>query len=121
MLPEDVEILPSVTRNRTCGVICKVNGSDVIITWSSSNSTEIKVINGLLRVPDTNNIFTCTAQNPVSTVSKTVIPKSFCQKDLQTMSTPGNDLLYGVFIAKGFSLLIVGLFLTINLLLTRKQ
>ncbi|CAH2327016.1 SLAM family member 5-like [Pelobates cultripes] len=121
LLPEDIEILPNVTRNGTCGVIlsCKVNGSDVRITWSRSDSSVI--INGLLHILDTNTIFTCTAQNPISTISRTVIPKSYCQEDLQTMSTPGNDLLYGVFIAKGFEVVIVGLFLTINLLLTKKQ
>ncbi|XP_063296523.1 SLAM family member 5-like [Pelobates fuscus] len=123
LLSEDIEILPTVTRNGTCGVIlfCTVNGSGVNITWSRSDSTEINVINGLLHVTDINNIFTCTAQNPVSTVSRTVIPMSYCQEALQTMSTRGNSLLYGVFIAKGFAVLIVGLFLCINLLLTRKQ
>ncbi|XP_063295392.1 SLAM family member 5-like [Pelobates fuscus] len=129
LLSEDMEILPSVTRNGTCSVIlfCMVNGSDVNITWISSNSTEINVVNGSLHITDTNNIFTCTAKNPVSTISRTVNPQRYCRGDvsdvlnLQTMSTAENSLLCGVFIAKGFAVVIVGLFLGINLLLTRKQ
>ncbi|CAH2327015.1 SLAM family member 5-like [Pelobates cultripes] len=129
LLPEDMEILPSVTRNGTCRVslFCMVNGSDVNITWISSDSSAINVVNGSLHVTDTDNIFKCTAHNSVSTISRTVNPQRYCQEDvsdvsnLQTMSTAENSLLCRVFIAKSIAVVIVGLFLGINLLLTRKQ
>ncbi|CAH2327128.1 SLAM family member 5-like [Pelobates cultripes] len=83
ILPEDFEILPTVTTNVTCIVtlLCKVNGSEVIITWSRPDGSNINVINGSLLVSDTNTSYTCTAQNPVSNSSKTVIPQTYCNKE----------------------------------------
>ncbi|XP_075463851.1 SLAM family member 9-like isoform X2 [Ascaphus truei] len=82
---EDINIHHQVTGSETCNVtlICTVSGSDVTRTWYDFNSHEINVTNHTLHVynPDTNRSYTCTARNPVSDTSRTVIPWEYCEEE----------------------------------------
>ncbi|XP_063295381.1 SLAM family member 5-like [Pelobates fuscus] len=79
---KDIEI-DYIARNGTCvnTFLCKIDVSDVTITWNSQSSSKINVTDGLLYVSDTNASYTCTAQNPVSTISKTVNLEEYCNKE----------------------------------------
>ncbi|KAM8921500.1 SLAM family member 5-like [Pelodytes ibericus] len=83
--PEDIHIVPNVTINEICEgmFICTVNESNVTIIWSSSGGRGMRGINQIIHLPviDTNISCTCTAQNPVSKVSRTVIPWQYCQNN----------------------------------------
>uniref|UniRef100_A0A8C5QWH2 Ig-like domain-containing protein n=1 Tax=Leptobrachium leishanense TaxID=445787 RepID=A0A8C5QWH2_9ANUR len=117
--------LVNVTGNGTCAValLCAVNGSGVTISWRRSHDREIHGINDFLHVPDpeTNHSFTCIAQNPVSNASRTVTPREYCQPESREVSGSGPFLFYWMIIAKACEILLVGLFLSINLCLSRKQ
>ncbi|XP_040267996.1 SLAM family member 9-like [Bufo bufo] len=84
--PGDIKINHSLTRNDICSLslLCVVDKRDVAITWSTAQSCHINVTGGVLYVPpsDVNFTYTCTARNPVSNVSKTVIPGEYCRRDL---------------------------------------
>ncbi|XP_075700666.1 SLAM family member 9-like [Rhinoderma darwinii] len=83
--PEDIKINHSITRNDTCslGLLCTVDKRDVTVTWSNLNSSDINVTQGVLYIPPSSVDITyiCTARNPVSNVSETVIPGKYCQTD----------------------------------------
>ncbi|XP_075463852.1 SLAM family member 9-like [Ascaphus truei] len=82
---EDINIHHQVTGSVTCNVTltCTVSGPDVTRTWYDSNSREINVTNHTLHVynPDTHRNYTCTARNPVSYTSRTVIPWKYCEEE----------------------------------------
>ncbi|XP_066428573.1 SLAM family member 5-like [Eleutherodactylus coqui] len=81
-----INITHSITSNDTCSLslLCTVDRRDVLITWSTVHSSDINVTQGVLYVPpsDVSLTYTCTARNPVSTVSKTVIPREYCQTSI---------------------------------------
>ncbi|MEE6491483.1 hypothetical protein FKM82_016235 [Ascaphus truei] len=82
---EDINIHHQVTGSETCNVTltCTVSGSNVTRTWYDFNSREINVTNHTLHVynSDTNRSYTCTARNPVSDTSRTVIPWKYCEEE----------------------------------------
>ncbi|KAM3920494.1 SLAM family member 9-like [Leptodactylus fuscus] len=82
LCPGDLRITGTITRNDTCSpaLLCTVDKPDVTITWRNINSSDVNVTGGVLYVPpsDVNLTYICTASNPVSNVSKTVIPKEYC-------------------------------------------
>ncbi|XP_073493749.1 SLAM family member 9-like [Phyllobates terribilis] len=85
----DIKINRSLTRNDSCSLslLCTVDKRDVTVTWSHLHGGHINVTRGVLYVPpgDVNFTYICTARNPVSNVSKTVIPGDYCKTDSFTM------------------------------------
>ncbi|CAN2390106.1 hypothetical protein PRIEUP_LOCUS142, partial [Pristimantis euphronides] len=83
LLPKDLNITHSIISNATCSLSlsCTMDRRDVTITWSHLDNSDINVTQGVLYVSPSNvNItYTCTARNPVSNVSKTVIPGKYCK------------------------------------------
>ncbi|XP_075048723.1 SLAM family member 5-like [Mixophyes fleayi] len=75
---DDIHIEHNVTSKEPCNMTftCRVDRSHVNITWSSSAGSDINVIGHVLYVsaPDPSVVYTCTAQNCVSTSSKSVTP-----------------------------------------------
>ncbi|KAG8560180.1 hypothetical protein GDO81_014827 [Engystomops pustulosus] len=81
--PGDIRMTPTITRNGSCslGLLCSVDKPDVMITWSNLHGGDVNVTGGVLYVPpsDVTLTYICTAHNPVSNVSKTVIPGEYCE------------------------------------------
>ncbi|KAG8560183.1 hypothetical protein GDO81_014829 [Engystomops pustulosus] len=81
--PGDIRISPTITRNGSCSLelLCSVDKPDVLITWRKLHGGAINVTQGILYVPpsDVNFTYMCNARNPVSNVSKTVIPEEYCK------------------------------------------
>ncbi|PIO23506.1 hypothetical protein AB205_0009740, partial [Aquarana catesbeiana] len=82
---ENVTITSNVTDNKTCEVsltclVDSVDGSKVIIIWRSLNSSNVNQTQNIVFVPPSNInfIYICTAKNPVSNVSKNVVPWLYC-------------------------------------------
>ncbi|XP_075049570.1 SLAM family member 5-like isoform X2 [Mixophyes fleayi] len=75
---DDIHIEHNVTSMEPCSMTftCTVNRSDVNVTWSSSVGSDINVTDYVLYVsaPDPKMIYTCTAQNHISTSSNSVTP-----------------------------------------------
>ncbi|XP_044127846.1 SLAM family member 9-like isoform X2 [Bufo gargarizans] len=99
----DIKINHNLTRNDTCSLslLCAVDKRDVTITWSNAQSGDINVTGGVLYVPprDVNFTYTCTARNPVSNVSKTVIPGEYCRRgdsNSNNSSMLGQRLFHGL-------------------------
>ncbi|XP_073495532.1 SLAM family member 5-like [Phyllobates terribilis] len=91
----DIKINSSLTRNGSCSLslLCIVDKRDVTVTWSHLHGGHINVTRGVLYVPpgDVNFTYICTARNPVSNVSKTVIPRDYCKTETGN-STTKSDL-----------------------------
>ncbi|PIO14365.1 hypothetical protein AB205_0183820 [Aquarana catesbeiana] len=88
---ENVTINPNVTDNKTCEVslTCLVDpviGSKVTIIWRSLNNSNVNQTQNVVFVPPSNINFTyiCTAKNPVSNVSKNVVPWLYCSNSKYT-------------------------------------
>ncbi|XP_069583606.1 SLAM family member 9-like isoform X1 [Ranitomeya imitator] len=81
----DIKINHSLIGNDSCSLslLCTVDKRDVTVTWSQVHRGPINVIQGVLYVlpSDVNVTYICTARNPVSNISKTVIPGDYCKKD----------------------------------------
>ncbi|XP_077319573.1 uncharacterized protein LOC143942193 [Lithobates pipiens] len=78
---ENVTINPNVTDNKTCEVsltclVDSVDETNVNIIWRSLNISNVNQTENVVFVPPSNVNFTyiCTAKNPVSNVSKNVVP-----------------------------------------------
>ncbi|XP_075185866.1 LOW QUALITY PROTEIN: SLAM family member 9-like [Anomaloglossus baeobatrachus] len=86
----DMKISPSFTRNDSCslGLLCTVDRRDVTITWSHLQGNHINVTQGDLYVPpsDVNATYICTARNPISNISKIVIPGKYCKTETSKTS-----------------------------------
>ncbi|XP_053330407.1 SLAM family member 7-like [Spea bombifrons] len=84
LLDTDIQIHHVTGKNDTCYVslTCTVKVPGVNITWTDSNGRTVSVTNQTLydKYTDTNVSYNCVAKNPVSEVSRTVIPWMFCQK-----------------------------------------
>ncbi|XP_040267739.1 SLAM family member 9-like isoform X2 [Bufo bufo] len=109
----DIKINHNLTRNDTCALslLCAVDKRDVTITWSTEQSGHINMTGGLLYVPpsDVNFTYTCTARNPVSNVSKIVIPRKYCRKgdsNSNNSSMLGKRWSYGVYTAIALSIIL---------------
>ncbi|XP_073465730.1 SLAM family member 6-like [Aquarana catesbeiana] len=88
---EDVTINSNVTDNKTCEVSLKclvdsVDGRNMTIIWRSLNSSNVNQTQNIVFVPPSNINFTyiCTAKNPVSNVSKNVVPWLYCNNGKYT-------------------------------------
>ncbi|XP_044128544.1 SLAM family member 5-like [Bufo gargarizans] len=97
MLSDDnIEIDYEVSSNETCNVtfICTVRTSDVTITWESSTNNDVNVTSNVVHVqdPDLKVIYTCTAWNPISSVSKSVTPWEYCKIGRQQISEDYKDM-----------------------------
>ncbi|XP_056403343.1 signaling lymphocytic activation molecule-like [Hyla sarda] len=83
--PGDIQINHTITRNDPCSLdlFCSVDKRNVTITWSSVHTSDINVTRGVLYVSPrgVNVTYICTARNPVSNVSKTVIPGEYCSTE----------------------------------------
>ncbi|XP_075700427.1 SLAM family member 9-like isoform X2 [Rhinoderma darwinii] len=94
---QDIKINHSITRNDTCslGLSCTMDKRDVTVTWSNLNSSDINVTQGVLYIPPSGVNFTyiCTARNPVSNVSETVIPGKYCQTDSEVAAASGRSYI----------------------------
>ncbi|XP_077320264.1 SLAM family member 9-like isoform X3 [Lithobates pipiens] len=95
---ENVTINPDVTDNKTCEVsltclVDSVNGSKVTIIWRSLNISNVNQTENVVFVPPSNIYFTyiCTAKNPVSNVSKNVVPWLYCNNGTDRGNTPKED------------------------------
>ncbi|XP_073423272.1 SLAM family member 5-like [Dendrobates tinctorius] len=84
----DIKINHSLIGNESCSLnlLCTVDKRDVTITWSRVHGSDINVTPGVVYVPpsDVNVTYNCTARNPVSNISKTVIPWVYCKTDTNT-------------------------------------
>ncbi|XP_077320265.1 SLAM family member 6-like [Lithobates pipiens] len=95
---ENVTINPDVTDNKTCEVsltclVDSVDGSKVTINWRSLNISNVNQTENVVFVPPSNVNFTyiCTAKNPVSNVSKSVVPWLYCNNGTDRENTPKED------------------------------
>ncbi|XP_073495534.1 CD48 antigen-like isoform X2 [Phyllobates terribilis] len=90
LLDDNIEIEHKVSKNETCIVTfrCVVRGSDVTITWGSSDGSYVNVTSNVVHVqnPDPEVIYTCTAWNPMTSTSKSVTPWEYCKKGRQQKS-----------------------------------
>ncbi|XP_073465731.1 SLAM family member 9-like [Aquarana catesbeiana] len=95
---ENVTINSNVTNNKTCEVslMCLVDsviGSKVTIIWRSLNSSNVNQTENIVFVPPShiNFIYICTAKNPVSNVSKNVVPWLYCNNGMDRENTSKED------------------------------
>lgn len=95
---ENVTINSNVTDNKTCEVsltclVDSVNVRNVTIIWKSLNSSNVNQTQNVVFVPPSNINFTyiCTAKNPVSNVSKNVVPWLSCNNGVDRENTPKED------------------------------
>ncbi|XP_077320261.1 SLAM family member 6-like isoform X3 [Lithobates pipiens] len=95
---ENVTINPDVTDNKTCEVsltclVDSVNGRNVTIIWRSLNISNVNQTQNVVFVPpsDVNFTYICTAKNPVSNVSKNVVPWLYCNNGMDRENTPKED------------------------------
>ncbi|XP_075049368.1 SLAM family member 9-like isoform X2 [Mixophyes fleayi] len=92
---QDVYISVNVSINETCGMTltCTVNGSDVKIFWSENGTAVTNRTLNLYGIRPSIS-YKCIAKNPVSRVSKTVTPWTYCPEEtnisqLQLSGSPG--------------------------------
>ncbi|XP_077320259.1 SLAM family member 6-like isoform X1 [Lithobates pipiens] len=96
---ENVTINSDVTDNKTCEVsltclVDSVIGRNVTIIWRSLNISNVNQTQNVVFVPPSNVKFTyiCTAKNPVSNVSKNVVPRLlYCNNGMDRENTPKED------------------------------
>ncbi|XP_073465212.1 SLAM family member 6-like [Aquarana catesbeiana] len=95
---ENVTINSNVTDNKTCEVsltclVDSVDGRNMTIIWRSLNSSNVTQTENIVFVPPSNINFTyiCTAMNPVSNVSKNVVPWLYCNNGMDRENTPKED------------------------------
>ncbi|XP_056403341.1 CD48 antigen-like [Hyla sarda] len=95
--PGDIQINHTISRNDPCSLdlFCSVYKRNVTITWSSVHTSDINVTRGVLYVSPrgVNVTYICTARNPVSNVSKTVIPGEFCKTKSEFKGAARDHLL----------------------------
>lgn len=92
---DEIKISHNVFSHEPCRVTltCTVNGSDVTITWTSS---DIIINNNVVNVtdPDPKTVYICTAQNPISGANMFVTPWDFCEEGNRTWT-----VIVSVFVA----------------------
>lgn len=83
LLKEDIEIKVNVSGDETCNLTCTVNKPDVRISWNNQSENNTDVINPTLQLYNIhpNDTYSCTAENPVIRISRSIQPWSFCQKE----------------------------------------
>ncbi|XP_072284547.1 SLAM family member 5-like isoform X2 [Pyxicephalus adspersus] len=91
LLLEDVYIEHVFVDNETCSmaITCKVNESDVTVTWSHSTLGDVALTANTLYVydPDPEVTVTCSAQNPINAIYKSVTPWDYCKQGKNDFST----------------------------------
>ncbi|XP_071970958.1 SLAM family member 9-like isoform X2 [Engystomops pustulosus] len=119
--PGDIRISPTITRNGSCSLelLCSVDKPDVLITWRKLHGGAINVTQGILYVPpsDVNFTYMCNARNPVSNVSKTVIPEEYCKTDKENTS----PMVAGIRIHAIAAVIVIIFLLGIVCVVLRKQ
>ncbi|XP_069806480.1 SLAM family member 9-like [Dendropsophus ebraccatus] len=88
---DHIDINYKVFDNETCNVAvsCTVRGSDMTITWESSEGGDLNVTGNVVHIqdPDPHVIYTCAARNSITYTSKSVSPWEYCNSKTMMYSS----------------------------------
>ncbi|XP_072283601.1 SLAM family member 8 [Pyxicephalus adspersus] len=84
----DINIHVNMISNETCSLAltCLTNLSNANVFWNDPKTNDTYIRDSTLYLYDIspNITYTCTVENPVSNVSKTITPRNYCQEEGHT-------------------------------------
>ncbi|XP_069806259.1 SLAM family member 5-like [Dendropsophus ebraccatus] len=91
LLPKDIDISTQLSESGSCNLTCVVNKKKTKIFWTNESGNNTIVTDHytlILDNTDPNSNYTCTAENPLTRISRSIQPWSACWEGETAISQP---------------------------------